>query len=566
MFGLIVIGFVAGIVAGISPCILPVLPVVLVAGATAPGVAKPSWWRAQARPLSVVLGLVVSFSVLILAGSEIISALGLPGGFLRDTGIAVLAAVGVSFIFPAVSALLERPFSRLTARRQPDGKAGGFVLGLGLGLLFVPCAGPILAAITVAGATRHVGWTAVFLTIAFAVGAAIPLLVVAVAGGQLAQRTKALRLHAPRVRQVSGVIVLGMALAIALNAFSGLQRDVPGYTSALQNSIEGGASVRKQLSALSSSHGTLASCSATATKLLNCGPAPKFADVTAWLNTPGGAPLSLAQLRGKVVLVDFWTYSCINCQRTLPHVEAWYSDYAADGFVVVGVHTPEFAFEHVVSNVTTEAAALGVKYPIDVDDDYGTWNAYQNEYWPADYLIDAQGNVRHISFGEGGYSDTETLIRQLLASANPHAVLPRRTDVADTTPTGQQSPETYVGYEQEEFIVNPNLAKDAPVAYRYPASLRTDDLALGGTWTEGAQEATAGTGAEMELGFLANDVYLVMGGSGTVEVSINGKPAQTVTVAGVPQLYTLFQSNTPTTAVMQLTMSPGVQAYDFTFG
>ena len=162
--------------------------------------------------------------------------------------------------------------------------------------------------------------------------------------------------------------------------------------------------------------------------------APNFTGITAWLNTPGGQPLSLAQLRGKVVLVDFWTYSCINCQRTLPHVEAWYKDYAKDGFVVVGVHTPEFNFEHVVSNVKSESACLGVKYPVAIDNNYKTWDAYDNEYWPADYLIDAQGDVRHVSFGEGGYSDTESLIRQLLTAAHPDIVLPQATDVANKTP------------------------------------------------------------------------------------------------------------------------------------
>jgi thiol-disulfide isomerase/thioredoxin len=135
-----------------------------------------------------------------------------------------------------------------------------------------------------------------------------------------------------------------------------------------------------------------------------------FTGITAWLNTPGGKPLPLSALRGKVILVDFWTYSCINCQRTLPHVEAWYREYAKDGFVVVGVHTPEFAFEHVVSNVRAQAAALGVRYPVAIDDNYATWNAYSNQYWPADYLIDAQGDVRSVHFGEGGYGHhTQTI-------------------------------------------------------------------------------------------------------------------------------------------------------------
>ena len=614
MVELIAIGFVAGVVAGISPCILPVLPIILAVGATAPSdeVAAPpeatnvaevhlspppattgdgvstlvrtadtgeatgispkgTGWRAQRRPVSVVAGLVVSFSLLILIGSEILSALGLPQGFWREVGIVLLVVIGVGFLVPPLSSLLERPFARLTAHHQPDGTAGGFVTGLALGLLFVPCAGPILAAITVAGSSHKVGWTAVFLTIAFAGGAAVPLLVVAVAGGQLTQRTKLLRRHAPWVRRISGVVILVMALAIWLNTFSGLQRDVPGYTSALQNKIEGGSTVRTQLNAISGNvtkdNATLASCNPTAASLLNCGTAPNFAGITAWLNTPGGKPLTIAQLRGKVVLVDFWTYSCINCQRSLPHVEAWYRDYAKDGFVVVGVHTPEFSFEHVVSNVRSEVAALGVKYPVAVDDDYQTWDAYDNEYWPADYLIDARGQVRHISFGEGGYSVTEELIRQLLTAAHPGINLPPATDVANRTPTGEENPETYIGYQKLEYLepqVNP--VQNEPAAYQFPSSLQLGGLGWSGTWTDHAEEATAGANASMELSFLAQDVYLVIGGSGAIKVSIDGRYTQTIAVGGVPKLYTLFHASSSTTGSLEFSASPGVQAYDFTFG
>jgi cytochrome c biogenesis protein CcdA/thiol-disulfide isomerase/thioredoxin len=595
MIELLTIGFVAGVVCGISPCILPVLPVILVAGASATSGARPGTaltttsggatshraleteavdgpemnrWRRQARPVWVVAGLVVSFSVVVLAGSEIISALGLPQEFLRDAGIILLVVVGVSFLFPPLSVLLERPFARVSAR-QPNGDAGAFVVGLALGLVFVPCAGPILSAITVAGAKHEVGWTAVFLTAAFGLGVAVPLLVVAVAGSQLAQRASALRRHASRVRQVSGVIVLIMALTIGLNSFSSLQKDLPGYTTVGQT----GGQVRRQLAAVEGENegrkpgvADLAKCSSTATSLINCGPAPNFTGITAWLNTPGGQALSLAQLRGKVVLVDFWTYSCINCQRTLPHVEAWYRDYAQDGFVIVGVHTPEFNFEHVVSNVRSQSAALGVKYPVAVDDDYKTWDAYDNEYWPADYLIDAQGDVRHVSFGEGGYSDTESLIRQLLVAAHPGIVLPSATDVPNRTPAGELSPETYVGYDQAQYLLNSNVTEGAPAVYQFPSSLPVGGLALAGTWDEGAEEATAGPNAQMELGFVAEDVYLVMGGSGSVQVSINGESTKTIDVAGVPKLYTLFEATSTTTAQLTLTVSPGVQAYDFTFG
>jgi cytochrome c biogenesis protein CcdA/thiol-disulfide isomerase/thioredoxin len=570
MVELLVVGIVAGFLAGISPCILPVLPVVLVAGTAPPPSAEPVRGRPArrmprvglARPLAVISGLVLSFSLLVLVGSEILSGLHLPQDSLRDAGIALLIVVGLGYLIPPLGALLERPFARLGTRR-PSGRAGGFVLGLALGVLYVPCAGPILAAITVAGATHRVGLTAVILTAAFAVGTAIPLLAVGVAGGQLTGRLGAIRRQAPWVRRVGGGVLVVMAVAIAFNVFDGLQRDVPGYSTALQ----GSASIRRQLNGLTGARQTsLTSCNSNAVMLVNCGPAPNFEGITSWLNTRGGRPLSLGGLHGKVVLVDFWTYSCINCQRTLPHVEAWYREYARDGFVVVGVHTPEFAFEHVVSNVRAQAAAFGVHYPVAVDDGYATWNAYANQYWPADYLIDAGGDVRHVHFGEGDYGTTEQLIRQLLLAAHPGLSLPRATDVPDTTPGGEMSPETYVGYERLQYLVPGNVVHDAPAVYHFPASLPLGGMGLSGTWTDHAQGATAGSGAELELGFLAQDVYLVLGGTGTLNVSVDGHHARAIDVGGVPRLYTLYQGSSATRGTLLLRPSPGVEAYDFTFG
>jgi len=355
------------------------------------------------------------------------------------------------------------------------------------------------------------------------------------------------------------------AVLIASDVLAGLQRDIPGYTTALQ----GSAKIRKRLNALTGTpHTSLTSCNSSATMLVNCGRAPNFTGISTWLNTPGGKPLSLSALRGKVVLVDFWTYSCINCQRSLPHVEAWYSEYAKDGFVVVGVHTPEFAFEHVVSNVRAQAAALGVRYPVAIDNNYATWNAYSNQYWPADYLIDAQGNVRSVHFGEGDYSTMGHLIRQLLQAARPHQSVPTPAGVPDKTPAGQMNPETYVGYEELQYLDPPEVTRDAPAVYHFPASLPLGALGLAGTWTDHAQEATAGQGAQLELGFLAQDVYLVLGGTGTLDVSVNGHHTQTIDVVGVPRLYTLYQAQAGSAASGKLVLhaSPGVEAYDFTFG
>ena len=431
MVELVVVGFVAGMIAGISPCILPVLPVVLVAGAGRMPDGRPTR-AARLRPVAVVGGLVISFSFLILAGSEVLSALHLPQDFLRDAGIAVLVAVGLAFLIPPLGELIERPFARISAR-QPSGTASGLIMGLACGLLFVPCAGPILAAITVVGATHRVGWTAVFLTAAFAAGAALPLLAVA-RGGQRADPAGP-NPAGPR-REIPDDRRGGADRHGARHRVQQLRRPAARRPRLHQRPPE-------QVRRLSEDPHTARqpdrlrvpppwrNATPRPRPSSSCGPAPNFAGITTWLNTPGGAPLTISGLRGDVVLVDFWTYSCINCQRTLPHVEAWYSRYQKDGLVVVGVHTPEFSFEHVVANVRSAVASLGVKYPVAVDDNYDTWNAYANEYWPADYLIDASGNVRHVEFGEGHYSDTESLIRQLLTAAHPGLVLPPPTNLPD---------------------------------------------------------------------------------------------------------------------------------------
>ena len=209
------------------------------------------------------------------------------------------------------------------------------------------------------------------------------------------------------------------------------------------------------------------SCAEGVPTLVDCGTAPELTGITGWLNTPGNQPLSLAGLRGKVVLIDIWTYSCINCQRTLPHLEAWYRAYHDAGLEIIGVHTPEFAFEHVPSNMAEQARALGVAYPVAIDNDYATWNAYNNQYWPAEYLVDPAGVIRHVSFGEGGYGTAEELIRQLLVERNPERQLPPSTEVPDATPTGEQTQETYLGYHYSPLhLAGADLDRDRPAWWR----------------------------------------------------------------------------------------------------
>jgi cytochrome c biogenesis protein CcdA/thiol-disulfide isomerase/thioredoxin len=566
MAELLAVAFLGGLITGLSPCIVPVLPVVVAGGSAG---------TSRARPYLIIGGLVVSFSLTELTGSTVLSALGLPQDFLFWLGIGLLGLLALGLMVSVVGEWIERPFARLGSTRYAN-SGGGFVLGLSLGLVFVPCAGPILAAISAAEANHRIGFSSFFVTLFYAVGAALPLLLFAVLAQRAVSGWQKLRTHLPVVRRVAGAVLAVTTLALAVGVLDPLQRDVPGYTSALEDHLESGGSIAKQIEALDGEKpNQFAKKAATASKkaatmakmatLPDLGKAPNFTGIVSWFNTPGDKPLSLAQLKGKVVLVDFWTYSCINCQRSLPHVEGWYQDYKNDGLVVVGVSTPEFAFEHVVSNVRSAAGNLGIHYPVAIDNNYGTWDAYNNEYWPAEYLIDQTGQVRAYDFGEGGYSTMESNIRTLL-TANGVTTLPARTDVADKTPTAETTPESYVGYEEEQYAVGTTIVHNKATLYNAPTTVPLNNFAFNGTWTDYSQEATSGADASIDLHFVANDVYLVMGGTGTASVSFEGRPLTTVNVSGVPRLYTLFSGSALQTGQLDLDFSPGVQAYDFTFG
>jgi cytochrome c biogenesis protein CcdA/thiol-disulfide isomerase/thioredoxin len=568
----VLIGFLAGVITSLSPCVLPMVPILLADPATLDGEAAP---RRSLRPYVIVTGLVLSFSLSALFGSLLLDALSLPQDLLRNAGIVVLALIGLGLLSHRVSDILEKPFARLPGRAV-NTRGNGLVLGLGMGLLFAPCAGPVLATIAVVGATHRFGLHTVALTFAFAVGAALPLLALALARDAVITRAGWLRRHAMRVRMGGGVVMLAMALALTFSWTDPLQRHVPRYTEVLQDHVEANQGAAGRLRALVADETTAVSplatgvgCASDSEELQQCGPAPEFTGVTDWLNTPDGKPLSLAGLRGKVVLVDFWTYSCINCQRTLPYVEGWANKYAKDGLVVVGVHSPEFAFEHVRSNVISQAAALGVTYPIAMDNDFRTWTAYSNEYWPAEYLIDAHGNVRHRTFGEGDYSISETLIRQVLAEAHQNADLGQPSVTQAPEPLTVGTEETYLGYGHALSLsgTKGTVRKDAMTSYRYGGRLYENTFALDGQWSIGKEAITAGRGAQLRLNYQADKVFLVLGGTGTVKVAVDGKAIQTVDVSAAPTLYNLV-AHPPKggRGLLTLTFSPGVQAYAFTFG
>ena len=559
---LVLIGLVGGIITGLSPCVLPVLPVVLLGGGSAGPDTGPDAESARRRPYLVVLGLTLSFAVFTLFGSLILASLHLPDDAIRWLGLALLVLVGVGLLVPPLGHLIERPFYRFPQRALGTGR-NGFLLGIALGAVFVPCAGPVLAAITVAGATGHIGLRTVGLTLGFAVGTAIPLLAFALAGRGLTQRLGAFRRHQGAFRAVSGAVVIVLAVALTFNLSDIIQRDIPNYFEAVGNSLEKGAKAAPQGGSVS-----LQACQTAAlyggSGLEKCGPAPAFSGIQQWLNTPGGKPVSLASLKGKVVLVDFWAYSCINCQRELPHVEAWARAYASDGLEVVGVHTPEYAFEHVPSNVAAGVRRLSLTFPVALDNSYGTWNAYDNQSWPASYLIDASGQIRHVSIGEGDYSGEEQLIRQLLSAAHPGIALPRATDVPDTTPEDTaQTPETYLGAERQQ-----GYHGSAPYAtgqFTAPATLPADSFALAGAWTIGQESITAGQGAGITLAFHASKVYLDVGGTGTLTVSADGT-SKVIRVSGAPDIYTVATKQPAGDGTVTIRLSPGLQAYSFTFG
>jgi cytochrome c biogenesis protein CcdA/thiol-disulfide isomerase/thioredoxin len=546
MLVLIAIGLVAGFVTAVSPCVLPVLPILFAGGATG----------SRRRPLAIIGGLIVSFSAFTLGGVWLLGELGLPKDFMRDVAIVLLFLVAAILVFPRFGQIVERPLYRLSRRPAGD-LGGGFVLGASLGLVFVPCAGPVLAAITVLGATNEVGWRAVVLTVAYSLGAAVPMLAIAYGGNAAMTR---LRPQAQNLRRALGVVVALTALAIAFNLDRHAQTAVPDYVKAIQDRVERSDRAERELAKVRGA------TRETSAGLRDYGAAPGFTGIGQWINTPGERPLSMTGLRGKVVLIDFWTYSCINCLRTLPHLRAWDKTYRAQGLTIVGVHTPEFAFEHVENNVRSAVERLDLEYAVAMDNDFGTWNAYSNRYWPAKYLIDARGHLRYAHFGEGAYDTTESHIRALLAERKED--LPAPVQIADRTPQARYTPETYLGWERlsPEQFAGDSLAPDKPAAYRFPRRpLAVNEFAYAGQMTVEAQRFVAGLGARLRLHFQAQVVHLVLGGQGSVEVFLDGRKQKTVQVDG-SRLYTLLRLPRVQAGQLELRFSPGVSAYAFTFG
>ena len=444
---------------------------------------------------------------------------------------------------------------RLTRRPAGD-LGGGFFLGASLGLVFVPCAGPVLAAVTVIAANRDVGLDGVLLTLSYALGAAVPMLAIALLGRRASQ---SLKLRAETVRRAAGVLVGVAALAIAFGVDRDLQTAVPGYTEALQERFEDSAAAQRELEELTGAREPEpVDAAADGSALRDFGPAPEFRNVASWLNSE---PLTLAGLRGKVVLIDFWTYSCINCLRTLPYLKEWDRRYRDRGLTIVGVHSPEFAFERVESNVRENAGNLGVRYPIALDNDFGTWSAWHNRYWPAKYLIDRAGHIRYYHFGEGEYAQTEAAIRTLMGDGLPPASNAKEAESDGLLIT----PETYLGFQRLARYGGEAVVPGVERRYELPRKLYASEFAFGGTWRVEDERAVAGRDAHLRLAYRARDVFLVLSGTGEVEVLVDGKPERRVMVRG-DRLYTLVERERGGNHVLELRFEPGLAAYAFTFG
>jgi cytochrome c biogenesis protein CcdA/thiol-disulfide isomerase/thioredoxin len=596
MFVLVTFALLAGAGTALSPCALPVLPALLSAG----GVGG------RRRPLGIVLGLSITFTVTVVGLANVVDGVGLGNDPLRDVAVVVLIVFGLALLLPDVAARLEAPLSRLARfgpRTTGDGFLSGLLVGGALGFVYTPCASPILAAVISVSAAS--GKTIV-IGLAYAAGSAIVLLALALGGRRVFDRVRKAG-RGPMLQRVLGTIMILTAVAIITNLDVNFDQFVAekipdvNLTASLECSktvtsrldqitghkakfvaangssdCEGSGTTTVHPAARDASQAMLL---AAARALPVLGTAPEFKETQDWFNTPGDKPLTLAALRGRVVLIDFWTYTCINCIRTLPYLKAWNAAYAKDGLTIVGVEAPEFAFEKDAGNVEDAIGQFGLRYPVVQDNNMGTWNAYGNEYWPADYLIDAKGQVRYATFGEGDYDKTETAIRALLAEAG-HQVGGKSHPTDVITPSEVATPETYMGTLRAQGWINGPKTGTHDYGPPPSGSLALNDFAYSGTWDITSQPAEAISGAGVDMEFKAKNVYLVLSSPGErplpVQVlldghTIPGAEAGSDVHDGVvtvrrQRLYSLVSLPDDQQHRLSLRFADGVTGYDFTFG
>ncbi len=577
---LMLFGFVAGAGTALSPCVLPVLPIALSAGATG----------GRRRPLGIVVGLALSFTFATVALVYVISALGLPDDLLRKLAIAVLLAFGITLMIPPLAARVEATMSRFASRAGVAGGSGdgfwsGTAVGASLGLVYAPCAGPILAGVITVSASQPFTAGRLAVALSYGVGSAVVLYFLMLGGRRL---TAPLARRGAALQITMGAVMVVVALAMAGDYDVKFQNKIAGtLPSFLVNPTEGLEDTASARSALSdvrgeSAHGvgakaTSASEAVKDSGLPVLGTAPEFIGNQQWFNTPGDKPLTLRELRGRVVLVDFWTYSCINCLRTLPYLTAWDKTYRKDGLTIVGVHSPEFPFEKDAGNVEEAIERNGIHYPVAQDNDLATWSSYGTQYWPSEYFIDAQGRVRFAHYGEGEYEEKEQIIRELLAEAGRPVSKRGSGAHGIEASAGVTTPETYLGAARAERFTNPTLSPGTH-DFAKPGAPGPNEFAYRGRWRITLDSATA-KGGSLDLNFGARRVYLVLGSPGRsrqVKVLLDGKPIPSA-LAGTDvegdsvevdsqRLYELVDMPSVGHHVLTLEPEAGVTGYAFTFG
>lgn len=509
---LIILAYLGGVITILSPCILPVLPFVF----TRTGMP----FRSSGLPL--LTGMAVTFalvaSIATIGGAWVVRA----NEYGRVLALVLLAIFGLMLLWEGLAERITRPLVQLGGRLSSEAGSGttpSFMLGIATGLLWAPCAGPILGLLLTGAALQGANAQTSLLLLAYAAGAATSLGLALLAGGRLfALMKRSLGTEAWLRRGLGMLVLLGVA-AIALDA----DRKILAPLSVANTS-------RWEQALLDSLHPAMAAAAPVTNGLL------ELKGATAWLNSP---PLNAAALNGKVVLVDFWTYSCVNCLRTLPYLRAWDEKYRAQGLVIIGVHAPEFAFERSQANVEKALRDLHINYPVALDNDFAIWGSFNNEYWPAHYLFDVHGKLRQQHFGEGNYEETEHAIQQLLAEKSGANTV--QENIANTVQVAlegaavpgkpeSQSPETYLGYARaSNFIMANGLAQDQEQRYAIQGKLALNQWGLSGSWIVGAQQATLNQPhGRIVFRFQARDVNLVLG-------TADGKPLQfRVTVDGKP--------------------------------
>jgi len=567
------LAFVGGMLTIVSPCILPVLPFVFAR-------ADRSFTRGA---LPLLAGMALTFAV--------VATLAAVGGAWavranevgRWAALLLLALFGLALVFPSLSDRATRPLvalgSRLSERRDQESIWSSLVLGVATGLLWAPCAGPILGIIFTAAAIQGATLGTTLLLLAYALGAATSLALALLVGGRVYQRMKS-SLHATEwVRRGLGALVIAGVLAIALGLDT---RVLAKLSSAQTNALESGIA---QKLGLGGSQQTEAKVGAGGRLDLPVeGRLPSLDQLGPWINS---AELKPEQLKGKVVLIDFWTYSCINCIRSIPYVRAWHEAYADDGLVVIGIHAPEFAFERNPENVRKAVADLGIQYSVALDNDLIVWTALKNNYWPAHYFFDAQGRQRYHHFGEGNYARSEMVIRQLLAEAGR---APKSASMAKGITRGAEipaaiasirSPETYIGYWRADRFVSPGgQVRDAAKTYA-TAPLELNEWALEGSWTVKQQSGVLNSApGAIAYRFHSRDLHLVLsapkparfrvtvdGKAPGIDAGADVKPDGTGVVTN-ERLYQLIRQRGEVrdrTFRIEF-LDPGAEAFAFTFG